>query len=427
MQHARSRSQLPLALLLLTILVGFMVVPVPPAQAATIGKKIASVSDGDIVAWAMSPDGTTIVYSAWENLSGGDPKLSLFSVSVTGGSSTKLVALVSSCCKEWKIDPLSSKVLYLDTNRNVLFSVPIGGGNTTQVSADGYTVFQFEITPNGERAIFTSAPYDHLGYVSNLYSAVIGGGSPQRLNIGAPLPEGGDIGYFALSNAAGGNWRVVYIADQRFDDVFELFSVPVTPGTVPIRLNPNLTVGGNVHHFWVAPEGQRVAYWADQDTDEVRELYSVLVGGSGNVKLNGTPAPGVPFPVSFVDFNPAGTRVVYMAIDAPGVGNLYSVTVAGESRTKLSDDFTPNSSTPYTYLGAAITSDGQRVVYNADDETAGKLEVFAAWMTGGPLVKLSHDDLSASQSPTERLSPNGWRAPCMSRRRTPGPRCCCGR
>ena len=315
-----------------------------PAHTATIGRKIASILDGDIVAWAMSPDGTTIVYSGWENLTGGDPNLALFSVNIDGGDSTKLVELVSSCCNEWKIDPISTNVLYLDqlpggfSNENALFSVPIDGGNPTQVSEDGYTVFKFELTPDGNRVIFTSASYA-LGFVINLYSAVIGGGSPQQLNSGATIPKGGNVSSFALSNASGGNWRAVYMGDQRFDNVVELFSVPVIAGTPPVRLNPDLVSGGDVHNFWVTPDGQRVAYLADQETDEVRELYSVLVGGSGGVKLNGSPPPGENFPAGFLSFAPSSTKVLYLMNDGNGVGNLYSVTVAGEFRTELTDDF----------------------------------------------------------------------------------------
>jgi len=390
-----------------------MMAPAPPAQADVFNTKIASVPDGSVVDWAISPDGMKVVYSARENLSGGTPNMALFSVSSYGGPSTRLATLVSSSGDEFKIGPRSHKVLYLDqlpggsVSQKALFGVPIRGGNSTMVSAPGHHVYQFEITPNGERAVFTSAPHDPGGIQINLYSAVLWGGSPQRLNVGAPLPDGGSIGRFALSSFGGGNTRVVYLADQRFNDVFELFSVSSAPGAPPTRLNPDLTPGGDVHGFWVAPRGQysqRVVYLADQDTDEVRELYSTLVFSGGSSKLNETPDPGLSFPVSFLSFDSAGAWVLYAMTDAAGVGNLYSVYVCGGVPTRASDDFTRTK-----FFGSAFTPNGQRIVYNADDETTGKPEIFSSWRAGGAPKRISHDIASSTGAGQMQLSPDGGR------------------
>src|SRR5439155_9878102 len=90
---------------------------------------------------------------------------------------------------------------------------------------------------------------------------------------------------------------VVYTAKQNVDEVYELFSVPITGGT-PVRLNAPLVPGGDVvdsppgysvpaNTFMITPDGTRVVYRADQDTNDVIELYSVPIGGGTPVKLNG--------------------------------------------------------------------------------------------------------------------------------------------
>ena len=70
----------------------------------------------------------------------------------------------------------------------------------------------------------------------------IGGGAIVKLN--SLLPAGGNVADFVISPDAA---RVVYLADQRTDEVRELFSVPLGGGPVT-QLNGPLTVGGNVYN-----------------------------------------------------------------------------------------------------------------------------------------------------------------------------------
>ncbi len=68
---------------------------------------------------------------------------------------------------------------------------------------------------------------------------------------------------------------MVYLADQDTDNVFELYSVPIGgPATAGIKLNGTLVAGGDVSPgFQISPDSGRVLYIADQDTDNVFELY----------------------------------------------------------------------------------------------------------------------------------------------------------
>ena len=86
--------------------------------------------------------------------------------------------------------------------------------------------------------------------------------------------------------------HVVYRADQDTDQVLELYSV-LLGGGPPIRLNPLLVTGQSVEDYQISPDGRWVVYRADQDTDNSIELYSVPIEGpmTAGIRLNGPLVP----------------------------------------------------------------------------------------------------------------------------------------
>ena len=125
--------------------------------------------------------------------------------------------------------------------------------------------------------------------VVGAFTVLFGEASAQNIKLNDVLTPGGNV-VKAISAPDGG--RVVYLADQNTDQVFELFSAPVR-GTTPIpdagvvvRLNGQLDAGGNVSSsFAISPDGTRVVYVANQDSASVFELYSVPIAGGSSVKL----------------------------------------------------------------------------------------------------------------------------------------------
>ena len=105
-----------------------------------------------------------------------------------------------------------------------------------------------------------------------------------RIKLNGNLVPGGEVQAYEVS-ADGA--RVVYIADQDSDELFELYSVRVDGG-MPVRLNPPLPLGGNVSEFAVSPDGTRVVYLADQVTDEIRHVYTVPIAGGTAVQIDST-------------------------------------------------------------------------------------------------------------------------------------------
>jgi hypothetical protein len=66
--------------------------------------------------------------------------------------------------------------------------------------------------------------------------------------------------------------RVVYLADQETDELFELFSVPITGGTAT-KLSGTLVSEGDVYSWKISSDDSRVVYLADKQRDEQYELF----------------------------------------------------------------------------------------------------------------------------------------------------------
>jgi len=181
----------------------------------------------------------------------------------------------------------------------------------------------------------------------------------------------------------------VYAAQQFTAGVVELVLVPSYGSLAPARLSGTLVAGGNVQHFRLTPDGKRAVYTADQDTDEVLELYSVpLDRSAGAVKLAGPLVVHGDVHSSAEAFaiSPDGARVVYVADqETDQVFELFSAPVDGRSpAVKLNGplvaggDVLGASGTPLF----AIAPDAKRVVYVADERTDGRLELFSAPLDG---------------------------------------------
>jgi len=271
------------------------------------------------------------------------------------------------------------------------------------------------------------------------------------VKLNGPLPTGGDVQTSFLISPDG--TRVVYLADQTTNNVFELFSRPIDGSGSPVELNGTLIGGGDVQGgFVISPDSTRVVYLADQTSDGVFELFSRPIDGSGSaVKLNSTPVSGGDVLAGF-RISPDSAWVVYSADqNADGLVELFSRPIDGSgAATDLSNGFVISDflisadSTRVAYRkdsGAldlysrvidgsavavklngtlpgfgevnsfAISSDSARVVYNADQDVLGRDEIYSRPIDGsGASVKLN-DTLAGGGDvlPAFLISPDGTR------------------
>ncbi len=140
--------------------------------------------------------------------------------------------------------------------------------------------------------------------------------------------------------------------------------------------------GGSAYQYYDGDDG----WWIDDIvvSDRVTELYSVPVGGGAAVKLNDALSPGGN--VQSFRIAPDGSRVVYLADqDSAGDQELYSVATIGGAATRLNGDLAAGG----RIESFTIAPNGSRVVYMGDQDVPGSWELYSVSLAGGSPVKLN--------------------------------------
>jgi hypothetical protein len=281
----------------------------------------------------------------------------------------------------FQISPDSARVVYL-ADQDVdevfeLYSVPVAGPASEGVKLNGTLVDKgdvsdvFEISPNSKRVVYFADQEADEQF--RLYGVPIAGPA----SAGVRLSEGP----WDERVVSGDSKWVVYRAGP---DPWELYSVPIEgPASASVKMNGPMVAGGGVleYEFGVSPDGSRVVYLANQQTVSAVELYSVPIEGpsSAGVKLNGPLSVGGN--VSGYAISPDGSRVAYGANqDSVSVIELYSVPIEGPSSAgvKLNGPL-PTGGNVET---ARFSVDGAWVVYEADQLVDGLYQLFRAPATG---------------------------------------------
>jgi len=305
----------------------------------------------------------------------------------------------------FRIAPGGRSVVYLADQRrdwqDELFVVPIDASappvllTPLGVQRD---VVSFELSPDGRRVVYSAD--QEIDQRFELYSVPLdlGGQPPACVRVAAMHARGGDVEAYRLSTDAS---RVVYRADQDFDDQSELYCAPLDGSSAPVKLNAPLAAWGDVRDFAITANGTRVVYQADHEADERVRLYSVAIDGSAQPIALDAPAerdPRVELVRRF-ELSPDGARVCYVDRSF----GLWAAPVDGrEPAVRLSS---PPSGRGRV-AAFQFTPDSARVLYLADrgDERS---ELFLVPAAGGTAARLSAP-LSAQGSVLAfELSPDG--------------------
>jgi len=235
-------------------------------------------------------------------------------------------------------------------------------------------------------------------------------GSGGSLRLSAPMltPEG-DVTIFRI---APGGAHAVYRADAVQDGRDELFSVPLDGSAAPVRLNGPLTPGGDVNAFEISADGLRVAYLADQETDGVNELFGVPIDRSSPpARLNGPLVSGGDVLDEDFLLTADGSRVVYLADqETDGVLELYS-SDGVHPPVKLNAPLVLGGDVGGS-LGRDrldITPDGARVVYLADQEIDNKVQVYSVPIDGSQSPVRLDPALPGQSFVSFRIAPDAQR------------------
>ncbi len=144
---------------------------------------------------------------------------------------------------------------------------------------------------------------------------------------------------------------VVYSADSDTDEASELFSVPLSGVTPPVRLNTLFPSGTSISQFEITPDSKQVIYRFGQ------ELHTVPIIGGLSTKLNG---PSVVGELGNFTLSPDGKWIVLLTLESgpDTIIHLYSMPTSGGAITEL----TIPTSKYYGAVKYRITTDSQRVI-----------------------------------------------------------------
>jgi Tol biopolymer transport system component len=398
-------------------------VPIAGPTSGGVKLNVALVVDGDVLEnFQISPNSKQVVYRADQQTEG---VFELYSVPLTGpainGVKINNVLVTYGDVWAFQISPDSSSVVYRadqDTNDvDELYSVPLTGPAGAGVKLNGALVtggdmLNFQISPDSSRVVYVAD--QQTDEVGELYSVPLVGPAGAGVKLNGAMVTGGEVSdYFQISVDSS---RVVYWADQDTDGVLELYSVPLAgPAGAGVKLNGALVAGGDVWDFQASPDSSRVVYRADQQTNDVFELYSVPLTGpaSAGVKLNGAL-------VTFGDVwairvSPDSSRVVYQADQQTDeVGELYSVPLAGpaSSAIKLNEALVTGGDVLFNYY--QISSDSSRVIYQADQDVDGVIELYRVPLAGGAGSKLNGSLVTGGGVFDFQISPDSSRVVYMA-------------
>jgi len=339
----------------------------------------------------VSADGSRLAFRA----SVGVSSVGLYAVHSDGSTPPRRVDAGGRQAPEFdfRLSPDGEHVFYR-TNPNA------GIGELFVTPSDASTVPLRLSAPLQARGAVTAFALDPLGYrvvyradqefdeQFELYS-VPADGSAVALRLHAPLSSGRDVRDFQISSDA---VRVVFLGDLRTDEVFELFSAPLDASRAPVRLSENLVSGGDVLDYRISPDGKVVVYRADQVTDGIPELFSTSVRGSrGQTKLSRPLVPGGfvgSFQISADSRTVAFTaqRLVIPPVPPvgdpgpPGGGDPQPLTLltAPIRGQEKASEIAGPFHGPGTVSDFQISADGKVVVYRADQDEQYVIELYAA-------------------------------------------------
>jgi Tol biopolymer transport system component len=282
---------------------------------------------------SFSPDGSKILYAADQDVEG-DVELFLADVA-TPGSTTKVNAPIVDegdvTGDRFAFSPDGTTIVYIadqdvDGVRELYAVDVVNPGVSTKLNpplvADG-DLCTFRFSPDSTRVAYC-ADQDVDGTLELYLVELAVPGVSMKAN--PPLVADGDVQAETFRFGPDSDF-IMYRADQDVDGDNELYRVELATPGVSVKINEQLPPDGDVSFFRINPDGLQLIYAADQDTEGVAELYNVDLSTPGvatklNPERNGTE-------ILQIELNETGTEAFYLADqDTPSKGELYRVDLA---------------------------------------------------------------------------------------------------
>ena len=165
--------------------------------------------------------------------------------------------------------------------------------------------------------------------------------------------------------------RVAYLADQRVAGVIELFSSEPS-GSNNARLSQLPATDREVEEFKWAPDSRQIAYRADQEINDVADLYTTSPTELISLRITSGLGPGQ----QTAEFNwaPNSSRIAFIADKtAPGLFQLWTTSPNDANNVLVSGSLLNPSSEVVEFAWAP---DSSLIAYIADDENDEVFELF---------------------------------------------------
>lgn len=357
------------------------------------------VSGGNVVDFAVSPDGRFVAYLADQEEKG---TFELYTVPVSGGTVINVSRQAGTVLdvKEFAWAPNSSRIAFRafnafsgNTGGNIeLFTNTTSGNNRATVSnflPVGANVDTFKWSPKSQL----------IAYTANTIR-----GSRQQFRLWA-TPPNADNQAFSISNIPAATntytigeyqWSpdgllVAFLADVNVLGINELLVTAADVISTPTAISGTLADGGEVVSFAWAPNNSRIAFLADQFTDEKFDLITVNPNLNS---LNPRPDPqllsrGILGDVVEFAWSPDSSRLAYIADgDTLRVFELYTNVPLGTSEFKVSGPLAPGGEV----VAFAWSPDSKIIAYQASQDSANVFELF----TSEPFRPINNTKISGS-------------------------------
>lgn len=360
------------------------------------------VSGGNVVDFALSPDGRFVAYLADQATKG---QFELYIVPVGGGTVINISRQSGTILevKEFAWAPNSSRIAFRafnpftgNTGGNIeLFSNFTSGNSLVTVSnflPVGANVDTFKWSPTSQLIAYTANTIVGSSRQFRLFAA-----PPNLENRAYPIsnipaatntytigeyqwsPDGSIIAFLADINILGVNELLVVLPDLNSSN--------------PVAISGTLADGGEVVDFSWAPNNSRIAYLADQFEDEKFDLITVLPDVTSLIPDPDPRVVSINVIGDVVDFawSSDSSRLAYIADgNELGVFELYTNVPFGTSETKVSGPLTPGGEV----TAFAWAPDNSVIAYQASQDSPNIVELF----TSNPVSPINNVKISGTST-----------------------------
>ena len=273
---------------------------------------------------------------------------------------------------------------FYSANDAELLAVPLDGGAPVPLTppppgSQRTSVHALHVRSSDELVIYWS---DEVAFsVFELWAVPVDGSLPPR-RLSPPLVPQRDL---ANPTVTPDERHVVFTSDAGALDVYELWSADIDAGTSVLLSGPMVAGGdvGDAYHddFWISPDSTRVVYLADQEVDGVFELFSAPIDGHAPaVRLHAALSASDDV-LTTVRFTPDGRFVVF-AVRTPSGVALVSALADGRGTARvLNWPFPPGGGVREDPSGifhsVALDSSGRQAFFLGEQDVDGVVELYS--------------------------------------------------